>query len=321
MDVDVDHSQIMDHSQIVDVTMHHDITWQSMEEDFLKFWSTIVDVPAGLSTVEQGTPIWHMGRAARLTASNFGSVADLNPYCSANELLLRMVYPSFISSPACQWGNDMEPVACRSYLTEIGTLGPDSNVHHLSSGIHINPQYPFLGASPDGIVTVDAPVLAVPLCYECPVNTKYDLLEHRFDPIDGMVQVYNWQYPLSRPQRFNVEFKCPFRKVLYPTIPKMYYCQIQGVCQVIKLPYTHFSVWTPTKSSLVCYPTNDRFWHEFLYPKLLAFYFNRFLPFAFLKQMNLLQPGVLVPTVPRAVCQQLVAASRKIATKYRTWSI
>lgn len=294
-----------------------EITWADIEEEFTLFWNGICNAPTGaLLTAEQGGQVWHAGRAFRLTASNFGAASDLNPYCSANDLLQRMLYPSFVSNAACQWGNDHEPVACAKYVEETTTLDPDCGINHLNSGIHINPRYPFLGASPDGLVTVDRPITTAPLCLQCPVDPKYDLIETVFDPEQGMISRVLWEYPPPVRHTFLSEFKCPFRKCLYPSIPNMYYCQIQGCMSVIDLPYSHFYVWTPTKTSLMCYPANEKFWREFLYPKLRDFYFNRFLPFAFLKHMGFLQPGTLVSTMSRPVCQQLVAASRALAAQY-----
>ena len=78
-----------------------EIIWTDLKDEFALFWDGICNAPTGaLVTAEQGGQVWHAGRAFRLTASNFGAAADLNPYCSANDLLQRMLYPSFVSNAA-----------------------------------------------------------------------------------------------------------------------------------------------------------------------------------------------------------------------------
>jgi hypothetical protein len=55
--------------------------------------------------VQQGTDRWHRLRACRVTASNFGSAHRTNTYCSPNDLLRNLLWPSNMDSVAMRYGS------------------------------------------------------------------------------------------------------------------------------------------------------------------------------------------------------------------------
>jgi len=248
---------------------------------------------------DQRSPSWLLSRKLRLTASNFGAAAGLSPYCSPRGLLLQMLFQTFRGNEATRYGTESESGACDAYIATMNRDG--DTVVHTESGLSVSSRFPFLGASPDGIVTALSsrvfakvpPRLSPTSIDSTNTGLRFALCAHSFNPDVGIVTTSVWTPPTQFPHKFLLEIKCPFRKRLYGCIPSYYYAQIQGCMEILELPYAHFYVWTPTATSLDCHPRNVAFWREFLYPRLHAFYFHEFMPLAFLESRGLLQhePG------------------------------
>jgi putative phage-type endonuclease len=238
-----------------------------------------------IENLEQRSPGWHDSRRYRLTASNFGAAVGVNKYCSPDQLLVQMISPSFVGNVATRYGTEHEPIACKQYLEEL----IDFKLSHREVGLVVSQQYPFLGASPDGILSTE---LHQVLLQRVPPKLGESLILRSFDISSGPIAKPLWSPPLLY-HRFLLEIKCPFRKQLFPGqsieqhVPH-YYAQIQGCMQVMDLPYCHFYTWTPNESKIECYPRNDEYWNVFLYPALKKFYFTRFIPLLFLHSRGLL---------------------------------
>ena len=100
------------------------------------------------STVNQsGSDRWFKERKKRITASNFGAVINRRPTVYPNALLKKLFQTKKVRSKHCDWGIENEKVAIKQYVD----LFPDSS--SAECGLIINPKYPWLGASPDGIIT------------------------------------------------------------------------------------------------------------------------------------------------------------------------
>lgn len=250
-----------------------------------------------ISCMDQRSDEWLTSRKLRLTASNFGAAIGCSPYLTPDGLLRQIIYQTFKGNVATAYGSMSEANACREYLGLVngGTPGDSAAIEHREHGLGLSKDYPFLGASPDGLLTIcREPAVHIPVELHCP-DSKYDLIENYFDPDQGIISKSTWLFPDTFPHQALLEIKCPFRKMLYGEIPVHYYVQIQGAMQIFDLPYCHFYVWTPTGSSLVCYPKNDRFWHDYMLPRLKKFYFTKYMPMAFLYSRQHLQPMKLVP--------------------------
>ena len=55
--------------------------------------------------------------------------------------------------PALQWGLAKEDEARAAYLAKTSEY--HVGLSHTNAGLHVNPNFPHLGASPDAIVTVN----------------------------------------------------------------------------------------------------------------------------------------------------------------------
>jgi putative phage-type endonuclease len=242
-----------------------------------------------IGALEQRSDAWIESRKLRITASNFGAIVGLNPYSSPEKHLLEALFSTFAGNAATQYGSSHEAIACAAYLE-----GLNGRVCHRDSGLVISREMPFLGASPDGIMTANSSTFSThPPIMRCPVvgqpGGSFDLVKTSYSPELGLSSVCSWTPPALFPHEFLLEIKCPFRKRLYGKIPDYYYAQIQGCMQILDLPYAHFYVWTPFTSSLDCFPRNDDWWHRFALPKLIDFYFLRYMPLVYLQSRGQLR--------------------------------
>jgi len=97
-------------------------------------------------SVEQGSDIWLQWRRSVITATDSSVIMGVNPYTDLTELRLRKLglIPETPCSPAMQRGKDMESSARESFHKD----NPDINFTPM---VVESSEYPFLGASLDGI--------------------------------------------------------------------------------------------------------------------------------------------------------------------------
>lgn len=104
----------------------------------------------------QGSCEWLAWRRTTITATDAGVIMDCNPYCDAMELRLRKLglIPEKECSAAMTRGQEMEPIARDHYhknnLDQIFT-----------PAVVESSEYPFLGASLDGITDDEKSILEI----------------------------------------------------------------------------------------------------------------------------------------------------------------
>lgn len=121
-----------------------------------------------VKTYEQRTPEWYAIRNDLLTASDAAAALGIRPYESykqdpREELMKRklgLVGSSSYGSSAMQHGVDNEDIARRLYCERTGEEVAEY-------GLVIHPDYPWLGASPDG-VTRSGKLVEI----KCPVSRE-----------------------------------------------------------------------------------------------------------------------------------------------------
>ena len=127
------------------------------------------------ATREQAkSKVWYRFRAGRITASKVKSVCKTNMASPAQSLIKSICYPesSKFSSEATRWGCDHEKAAINQFLEHMKPFHDALTV--AESGLIINPKYPHIGASPDGVVSCNCCgtfVLEVK-CPHCSRNKK-----------------------------------------------------------------------------------------------------------------------------------------------------
>ncbi|XP_060771536.1 uncharacterized protein LOC132882266 [Neoarius graeffei] len=108
------------------------------------------------SSVEEETrkqaksKLWFQMRAGRVTASRFKAAARTDPANPSKSLIKQICYPQAykFTSAATEWGCQHENEARNVYKAHVAMQHRDFMVE--DSGLIINPDYPHLGASPDG---------------------------------------------------------------------------------------------------------------------------------------------------------------------------
>lgn len=107
-------------------------------------------------SIEQGTQEWREDRAGRITASRFIDVIavrrDGKPTEGRTKYMQQLVFERLadapkreVSSKSMAWGKEVEDFAREAYELRTGNIVA-------KSGFITHPRYPFIGASPDGLV-------------------------------------------------------------------------------------------------------------------------------------------------------------------------
>jgi hypothetical protein len=116
-----------------------------------------------------------------------------------------------------------------------------------------------------------------------------------------------------------IEIKCPFRRKPYPTVPKMYDCQMQLGMHILDLPACYFVVYCGTgvpgrddETHIQEIPRNRRFTEDVMLPAMRKFFFRRYLPMYACLKLGMLRHnqchiphGVRVDYLNEAVWKEL----------------
>ena len=128
--------------------------------------------------------LWHKYRIGRVTASKFGPVSRANICCPPQSLVKDIMSQSQINSmrvPALCWGITNEPTACKAYVDKMQALHDEFRYER--AGLFINPAFPHLGTSPDGLVSCKC-------CGEGLVEIKCPYM-HRLQDPNKFVDIYS----------------------------------------------------------------------------------------------------------------------------------
>lgn len=118
---------------------------------------------------------WHGARCGRITASNMKHVLSVSkrdgkPLQARQDYLTALVVERLTgepmgvpTTPAMQWGKDVEPAAIAAYEARTGEIVQ-------SVGFIVHPEFNCIGASPDGLVRTEGGVEA-----KCPFNKSVHL--------------------------------------------------------------------------------------------------------------------------------------------------
>jgi len=119
---------------------------------------------------------WFAERKGKLTASNFGAAAGINPYKSRQKLWRELTgrEEPFAGNERTQYGVENEQNAIRDYEVFSGQLVIPTGFHHHGEHAHI-------GASPDGLL-LDGGTIEV--------KCRFDQTLHKEIPIYYLAQCY-----------------------------------------------------------------------------------------------------------------------------------
>ncbi|KAM7290119.1 hypothetical protein ISCGN_010131 [Ixodes scapularis] len=213
------------------------------------------------NTIGQATnEAWFRERVGKLTASNFKKAAR----CRKPEYIVReILYPKpnkdLPASDPREYGRRMEPQAIESYVLLRRYYDYDTRV--TSTGLFVHAEYPFLAASPDGIVNEGGE--------------------------QGLLEV---KCPQSK-ENMTPEDACADSKFCSAMVGNVvtlkrehaYYYQIQGQLGVTGHSWCDFVIFTNAESlaksiSVERIYFDAKFWEGYLLPGLLYFYTRAVVP-------------------------------------------
>jgi len=162
---------------------------------------------------------------------------------SRERLSARLANPPILCNKAVLHGSKYEAVALRKFEEVC-----DVKVH--PAGLFVRPDYPYLGASPDGVVD-DSAIVEV----KCPYNGRNDTIEP------------NAKFPfLSRNGSGDL--------ILKPS--HSYYTQVQGQLFITGRQLCHFVVYTFQSLLVIDVPIDVDFCNRSLIPILNGFYVSHY---------------------------------------------
>ena len=155
-----------------------------------EFRSTIFNKLKAIILPEQRSPEWFAMRSGKITASDGGAVLGKNKHEPCYNFILKKVFGStFETNLACYHGKKLEFVVTLMYEYV-------NNVHTEEFGLLGHPDYYFIGASPDGIVSpycrdkkTPTPLVGRMLEIKCPLMRK---IKYSGNIIDTICPVYYW---------------------------------------------------------------------------------------------------------------------------------
>lgn len=186
---------------------------------------------------QASSKLWFQFRAGRITASKMKTACCTDPNQPAQSLIKSVCYPQSykFTSKATTWGCSHEKFACDMFTDEHKKSHENVKVH--KTGLFINPCVPFLGASPDGLVSCDCCGVSV-IEIKCPFCVKPDKL----DSVTGFYLKKDDEGKLTLNRNHQ------------------YYYQVQTQLGVCELESAYFVVWTEKDLHVEHILFNGEFW-------------------------------------------------------------
>jgi len=131
----------------------------------------------------QRTPAWFKARQGKLTASNFGAAAGVNPYETRNANLKKQAGQTvFTGNSATRHGTKNEPNAIKDYQMYTGNVVR-------SFGFKVHEDYPWLGGSPDGLVGTEGMIEVKCPFYKMVPHEK--IPPHYYCQVNGLLEIFD----------------------------------------------------------------------------------------------------------------------------------
>ena len=210
--------------------------------------------------------LWQNHRAGRITASNLKAVVSTSADNPAKSLIKKLCYPEAykFSSAATTWGCQHEEDAIEEFLDQF-YLG-HSDVTFDRCGLSLSKLHPFMGASPDGIVSCschEKSLIEVKCPYSC---SKQSLADYADGKKSVCLQQVDGGLKLNKSHS--------------------YYYQIQCQLNICEFQLCYFVVWSPEElhveeinrdasffAELV--PAVDRFLVRCILPEIIGRWYTR----------------------------------------------
>ncbi|XP_033762292.1 uncharacterized protein LOC117343858 [Pecten maximus] len=215
---------------------------------------------------------WKTMRSYLLTASNFGMVCRRQEKTPADNLIkqLRGYKPIPEGVPSLQHGRRYENTARRAYIKEHVTKC-SGEVEVKDMGVYVSQQFPFLGASVDGLITCSVCGSGA-LEIKCPYGKNSD----------------KWRHKTPTECAKNKSFCCEFNLSGELSLKHnhQYYYQVIGQMAVLELTWADFVIWTKKGISVERITFDENFWQSNMLFKLKDFYCHDFVAELFTERVK-----------------------------------
>lgn len=144
---------------------------------------------------------WKAERRCRLTASRFGEVCKSTERKDKVKLAESLISDNQFSNKAIRHGLQYEQAATEKFSNML-------NLEVTKTGLHVSPQFPFLGATPDGLVGNDA-ILEI----KCPYTIKDKVISQSTVPFldsSGLKKTHNYYFQVQGQLWCTNRLKCYF---------------------------------------------------------------------------------------------------------------
>ncbi|CAG9761319.1 unnamed protein product [Ceutorhynchus assimilis] len=201
-------------------------------------------------TRSQGnSQLWKEERRIRVTSSFFGRICKAKNEDSYETIVKSILCPKELNVPAVKYGLLNEDVARKTYSHKF-------KVNVASAGLFIHSKYPFIAASPDGLVG-DSKIIEI----KCPYKIRdFDPNSCDLDFLDTTNENINKKHT--------------------------YYYQIQGALEITDRPQCDLVIFSKKGLKLVEVERSNDFWQG-VKDKLIEFYMNHLLPRIIFPNVNL----------------------------------
>lgn len=195
---------------------------------------------------------WLERRRNMLTASLFGNICKRSQSISCANLVKTILYGRSLDNiKSIKYGRDHEQLAKRQLCIQQKIVIDDC-------GLFIDDLFPFLGATPDGLVNEDT-ILEI----KCPISASGML----FDEAIAKKKITFWKKDLKN-------------NTLFTNTNHNWYYQVQGQLHISNKSLCIFAVWLgeaiPLKIEII--KRDDNFWEEKMEKRLKSFFMDCLLP-------------------------------------------
>ncbi|XP_060560650.1 uncharacterized protein LOC132720513 [Ruditapes philippinarum] len=211
-----------------------------------------------LTRNQSGSDLWATAREERLTASNFG-ICKLKKCTKPDATLKDILNYRTFDTIHTKYGKSHENVARKHYERFMRKSHPGLTVK--KCGLLVTPDYPHLGASPDGYIN----------CTHC--ESHNGLLEIKCP------SSLSWRMKTPEECATDSKFFCVLRdgKVTLKQTHNYYY-QVQGQLGISGRKWCDFVVWTCVGISVERIFADKVFFTNHMVPHLNDFYLKAFIP-------------------------------------------
>ena len=232
------------------------------QSEFRRFVSNIELTDTDIKAVSESTkgqscnPKWKEMRSVILTASNFGSICKRKPETRPDNLIKKIrSYGPPVDSREMRYGRKKEAQARKDYARHhITTCG--CNVVVETTGVVISKDFPYLGASVDGIINCDKCGRGA-LEIKCPFNGRKTIPKE-------CVTLKNFCCHLNENEDLRLKED------------HNYMFQVMGQMKILSLNWCDFVIWTKKGFHVERIHYDEEFWQGRMLFKLKFFYSSFF---------------------------------------------